>query len=227
MDRYTFILSFLMAGVIGFLGYGLLKSWKDSEKIRKRMFSDPPRPSLKPIVGSDYKSVGPDPEQSPFEVLTQGCISMVGHWLLEIMLLVSIPFVVWFSARLVGIREESILGITFAGVIGWLLQQIRTNWIKIADRLNMILKPPIPSLVQEKEKPPNNFYAAARLALRPPPAYPPLPPFSVLAKGSVEISWRFIWLILLFALLLQSAWLFVSYLTDGTIQFFGSEAFGV
>ncbi|MBE7468025.1 MAG: hypothetical protein DPW09_29685 [Anaerolineae bacterium] len=225
-DTQLFFFGFGLTTLVGWLSGLLVASWNTVDKTHKRMFINVPKPALKPIPDSRNKSVGTDPDQSPLQVLLQGCITILGQLMIQIIFLFALGVIL-----IVGLQQEitqkSFVGIIFAGIVGFLTQNIRKNWKKIIQLYKMITTPPNPSLKLEPASPPNSHYVAATLGPPPPPPplYPPLPPFTVLVKGFYEISWRLIWQLILLFLLFQSFIAAYFYLRDGTIRFLGGEAF--
>jgi hypothetical protein len=175
------------------------------------MFINVPKPFLRPIPDSRNKSIGTDPDQSPTQVLLQGCTTIIAQLFIQVAFLFAVGIILIFGPQQ-ELTEEFLAGVLFAAVVGFLLQNIRKNWKKIVQLYKMLTNPPLPVLKLEPASPPNNYYGSAILApplFAPPayasrPAYPPLPPFTVLVKGSFEISWRLIWELVLLFLLYRS-----------------------
>lgn len=202
----AFFFGFVMAGLIGWLSSTLSKSFSNAEKAHKRIFSDIPNPALKAIRDSSHKSVGTDIEQSPLQILTQGCLTIIGQLLLQVILLSALTATSWFGLSL-DITPEFFLGVIFAAVFGLLLGEIITNWKKITDLYKKIFTPPSPSL--DKKEAPNKHYVAAK---------PTSPAFAIIIDSSLEISWRLVWQLMLFYLLYLSSSGIYTYLADKVAQ---------
>ncbi len=209
-----FFLGFVIAGLFGWLSSLLLKSWEAVGKTHKQMFSDVPQPVLKPLPRSSHKSIGVNPNRSPIQILRDGCLKIIGQGLLQIMLLTAISVLILFTLHLESSSAFPV-GIVFAAVIGFLLQNLRRNWKKISDLHKMIVNPPEPVL--SKAASPNKHYLAAK---------PPFPPFFIVANNTIEISLRLILQLILFYFLYQSISAAYFYLSDGIIRFSPVGAFG-
>ena len=224
-NTQTFFLGFIVAGVLGLLASWVQRSWVTMDRTSKRMFNNPPRPALRPIPGSRNRSVGTEPEQSPIQVLSQGCTTIIGQWLLQGMLFVALGAVIWFSLQQ-ELVTNCLAGIIFAAVIGFLLQQLRYQWKTVTQLYTIITRPPVQSLTLERDRPPNNFYTSASLPLPPSAPRPPAPPFAVVVNGSLELAGRSLWLLILLYLLYRALLAMYFYLSDNVEQIFGGGFWG-
>lgn len=219
-DVQSFFFGFVIATFIGLLSSSVNASWITVEKTRKRMFVNVPRPLLRPIPDSPNRSIGTDPDQSPIEVLLQGCTTIILQTITLAAFFFAVGIILFFGLQQ-ELTEEFLTGVLFVAVLGFLWQNIRKNWKKISQLYKMMTNPPLPALKSEPASPPNSYYNAAILApppFAPPaypsrPAYPPLPPFTVLINGSIEISWRLILQLVLLLLLYRSFLAMYFYLT--------------
>lgn len=197
----SFFFGFIIAGLIGWLSSLINKSWKANEKTQKLILFDVPNPALKPIMESDYKSIGTVPEQSPLQVLIQGCLKLIGQLLVQAILLVSLGLVVLFTTQQT-ITADFFLGNIFAAIFTFLLGAILTNWKKISNLYKIIFNPPSPSL--NKATSPNNHYVAAK---------PAISVYDAVVGGSIEIIGRLIWELVLIGalfLLLRAVYVYLS-----------------
>jgi hypothetical protein len=200
-----FFFGFAIATLVGWLSSFVVASWFVVEKTRKRMFVNIPRPSPRLIPDSRNVSIGTEPEQSPIQVLLQGCMTIIAQLFILAAFLLAVGIILIFGLKQ-ELTEEFLAGVLFAAVLGFLLQHIRKNWKQISQLYKMITNPPLPALRSEPTSPPNNYYVTAILAPPPlaPPAYPLLPPFAVLIRGIFGISWRLILQLVLLLLLYRS-----------------------
>lgn len=210
-----FIVGLIMAGVIGWISGRIVGSWNTIGRTSHRMFDFVPQPALRPMPASVNRGIGTEPTISPLQVLWDGCLTIIGQIIIQAMLVIVLGILIWFNFRL-DMTQDFLVGIFFALVIGFLLQQLRNNWLHIAGLWSMIVNPPNPVL--NPANPPNNRYLAAS---------PPFPAFTVVLNNLIEISWRLIWQLILVSLLIQSFYAATSFLRDGTIQFLGLEAIGI
>lgn len=214
MDPTMFFYGFGVAGVVGWLSGRIVSSWNAVGANVFRMFSLIPQPALRPIPGAAPRGIGTDPSVSPIQILRDGCLSIIGYVITQIVLIISLGIVIWFNSRL-EITQEFLVGILFAMIIGFLLNQIRINWAYIVTLWNLIINPPIPGLSLATQ--PNNRTLTAR---------PQFPAFTVVFDSIMEISWRLVWHLILLFLLLQSFVAAYFYLREGAIRFLGGETFG-
>lgn len=217
MDRtQNFLITFFIAGVVGYCATLILGSWVTIDQTSKKMFSDPPKPALKPLRNLDSKGVGTDPESSPLQVLTGGCISIIGQLLFQLIILVFMYVLISYAFSQVAVAEGVFGGVLFAAIIGVLLQQFRYNWKKIADLFKKVTNPPEPNF--KPITPPNEYHSAAA---------PDAPACSVVLNGTAELVFRFIYLVVITFLLYLSLRAAFFYLEYGTIfSPAGGEGFG-
>jgi hypothetical protein len=209
----AFLIGFVAAGIIGILSTIILKSWNTIDKTSKQMFSNPPKPALKPSTDSNIKGIGTDPDQSPLKVLSNGCFTIIGHLLFQIAVVMFMTFL-FIQFMSLPTTPETLTGILFAAIIGFILQQFRKNWKKISDLYKQITNPPNPILNMAGA--PNNHYLAAK---------PSVPAFSVVTNGLLEIGLRLVWGVVLICFLCLSLWLAYLYVTKG-VTISGVRGFG-
>jgi hypothetical protein len=215
MDRVqSFWFGFLISGVFGLLSYGILANWGVLNKIYKRMFVVPPQPDLKPLPEVTHKGISTDPNQSPLNVLIQGCLTFIVFLVAQIFMLAAL-ILLFLGVLQYEISQGFWGGVIFAGVAGFLLQNIRKNLKEISNLIKLITKPPNPRL--NPAAPPNNHVLATR---------PSAPAFTLIVNSTIECVWRGMWVLALGYLLYESILIAISYLSDAGIQVSITNPFG-
>jgi hypothetical protein len=189
----TFFTGFLGATLVGVIADLFAESWKAIEAAQKRMYS-PPNPALRSTAQTNIEGIGVNPEESPIQVLSNGCSTIILQLLLQLVILTIIAIFVWLmpGGDIVQqeVPEEFFVGIVFAAILGLLGSSIIRNWWIIANLYRKMVNPPNPSLSWEAD--PNDHHVAAK---------PGQSACDVVAGGCIEIIGRVILQILLIGLL--------------------------
>jgi hypothetical protein len=189
----TFFTGFLGATLVGVIAGLFAESWRAIEAAQKRMYS-PPNPALRSTAQTNIKGIGVNPEESPIQVLSNGCSTIILRLLLQLVILTIIAIFVWLmpGGDIVQqeVPEEFFVGIVFAAILGLLGSSIIRNWWIITNLYEKMVNPPNPSLSWETD--PNDHHVAAK---------PGQSACDVVAGGCIEIIGRVLWQILLIGLL--------------------------
>jgi hypothetical protein len=189
----TFFTGFLGATLVGVIAGLFAESWRAIEAAQKRMYS-PPNPALRSTAQTNIKGIGVNPEESPIQVLSNGCSTIILRLLLQLVILTIIAIFVWLmpGGDIVQqeVPEEFFVGIVFAAILGLLGSSIIRNWWIITNLYEKMVNPPNPSLSWETD--PNDHHVAAK---------PGQSAYEVVAGGCIEVIGRVILQILLIGLL--------------------------
>lgn len=206
-DNGAFFLGLLVAGLIGFLSSQIVAGWNTVDRTHNRMFHNVPQPVLRHIPHSNISGVGTEPDESPLQVLLNGCREVFLQILMQIILFTALGMLIWYNLQQ-ELSDSFLVGIIFALVFGILWQQISNNWAIILALYRAIVNSPKPTL--KRANPPNQHYVAA---------WPPFPACSVVVNNSIEIGVRFVWHLILLYLFFQSISAAYFYLTEGAVRF--------
>ena len=126
MERVlTFLLGFVIAGLVGWISSLLLAFWSSNVKKRKQRLSELPKlaPELAPRFSNEnnWLILG--------SILLEGCLRVAWLILFQITLLTSLGGIVFILQR--ELLPYFYVGIICAFVLGFHLQNIRLNWKKI------------------------------------------------------------------------------------------------
>lgn len=208
MDRIeAFLAGFLIVGLIGWFSAQIVQNWVTLQGAIRNIFAIP-NPALRPIPDSQNRSIGTEPEQSPVEVMSQGCAVVIERFLTLTILLGLISFLLWFiinrdTLRIATIAEFLIGGLVFAPLLRILLALIHGNWAEIQNLYNRMINSPTPLL--NRAAPPNNHFIGAR---------PAVSAFEAIVWGWVAILGRLILQVLLLIALFLLFQFFYLYLTN-------------
>jgi hypothetical protein len=235
----TFSHGLLFATLLGLFGTFELWSLTGIFAAIKRM-SSPPHPALKPKLIPDegyHSDIGTDPIKSPANIVVGGCLTIIGHLILQVVVLGGSIY--FLSSPQVSVQRlfpdpatgQCVVGAATAGVLGIVLRTLVWNWDAIGNLWGKMMNPPKPALPKANPviavagaataTPSGGTAAVAAVAISPEPpnvhyvgATPPMSPIDVLGQGCLEIVARLILQVLLFGVLGFWAWLVYSYMSN-------------
>ena len=230
---------FLIATLLGLFGTFELWSLTGIFAAFRRM-SSPPHPAVAPqrTNRGNRSDVGTDPNVSPVNVVSSGCLTIFMHLFLQALVLGGSMY--FLSSPEVSVQRlfpdpatgQCVVGAASAGVLGIVLRALVWNWDGIVNMYHKMVNPPRPSLPKAAVAASASSKASAKapsvgdvavstsvaVTIGPPNAHlvgatPMISPLDVLGQGCLEIVARLILQALLFGVLGFWAWSVYGYMS--------------